>query len=61
MMEIYGGDDANKEIINIPSHRDALAASLTLKWYVADLDNPCATKLEAILVGFGCQVCLQES
>ena len=56
-----GGDDANEEIVNIPSHRDALAASLTLKRYVADLDDPCARKLKAILAGFGRQVRLQES
>ncbi|KAF8219477.1 hypothetical protein L208DRAFT_1418175 [Tricholoma matsutake] len=38
----------------------ALAASLTLQWYVADLNDPHARKLEAILAGFGDQVCLQE-
>ena len=31
------------------SHRDALAASLTLLRYVANLDDPCARKLKAIL------------
>ena len=61
MMEINGGDDTNEEIIDMPSHRDALAASLTLQRYVADLDDPCARKLEAILAGFGRQVRLQES
>ena len=60
MMEINGGEDTNEEIINMPSHQDALAASLTLLQYVANLDDPCAQKLKAILVGFGCQVCLQE-
>jgi hypothetical protein len=50
-MEINGGDDTNKEIINMPSHRDALAASLTLQQYVADLDDPCTQKPEAILAG----------
>ena len=44
----------------MPSHQDALAASLILQQYVADLNDPCACKLEAILVGFGCQVHLQE-
>ena len=29
--------------------------------YVADLDDPHARKIEAILAGFGCQVRLQES
>ena len=41
-MEINGGDDTDEEIINMPSHQDALAASLTLQQYVADLDDPCA-------------------
>jgi hypothetical protein len=59
MMEINGGDD--DEIINIPSPRDALAASLILRRYVADLNDPCARKLEAILAGFSRQVRLQES
>ena len=54
------GDDANKEIIKIQSQWDALAASLILKWYAADLDDPCTRKLEAILAGFGCQVCPAE-
>ena len=48
MMEINGGDD--DEIINILSPQDALVASLILQWYVADLNDPCACKLEAILV-----------
>ena len=55
-MEIYGGDDTNEEIINIWSQWDALAASLILQQYVADLNDPCTWKLEAILAGFGCQV-----
>jgi hypothetical protein len=54
-------NDTNEQIINMPSHRDALAASLTLQWYVADLDDPCTQKLKAILAGFGCEVRLQES
>ena len=58
-MEINGGDD--DEIINIPSPRDALAASLILRRYAADLNDPCARKLEAILAGFSRQVRLQES
>ncbi|KAF8218625.1 DDE-domain-containing protein, partial [Tricholoma matsutake] len=61
MMEIHGGDDTNEEIIDMPSHRDALAASLILQWYVADLNDPCSCELEAILAGFGRQVHLQES
>ncbi|KAF8227820.1 hypothetical protein L208DRAFT_1404861 [Tricholoma matsutake] len=61
MMEINGGDDTNEEIIDMPSHRDALAASLILQQYVADLNDPCARELEAILAGFGRQVRLQES
>ncbi|KAF8232761.1 hypothetical protein L208DRAFT_1270481, partial [Tricholoma matsutake] len=40
---------------------DALAVSLTLRYYVADLNDPHAQKLEAILAGFGHQVHLQES
>jgi hypothetical protein len=59
-MEINGEDDTNEEIINMPSHRDALAASLVLQQYVADLNDPCTRKLEAILAGFGRQVHLQE-
>lgn len=50
-----------EEIIDMPSHRDALAASLILQRYVADLNDPCARELEAILAGFGRQVRLQES
>ena len=46
-----GGEDTDEEIINMSSHQDALAASLTLLWYVANLDDPCAWKLEAILAG----------
>ena len=43
-------------------HWDAPAASLILQQYVADLNYPCTHKLwEAILIGFGCQVHLQES
>ena len=38
-----------------------VAASLILKRYAADLDDPCTQKLEAILAGFSHQVCLQES
>ncbi|KAF8227945.1 hypothetical protein L208DRAFT_1404706 [Tricholoma matsutake] len=38
----------------------ALAASLILQRYVADLNDPCTCELEAILAGFGHQVCLQE-
>ena len=34
-----------------------VAASLILKRYAADLDDPCTQKLKAILAGFGCQVC----
>ena len=30
-------------------------------WYVANLNDPCAQKLNAILAGIGHQVCLQES
>ncbi|KAF8806123.1 hypothetical protein BYT27DRAFT_6640623 [Phlegmacium glaucopus] len=49
-MEINGGDDDNEEIIDIPSgHRDARVASLILQRYVADLDDPCVRKLEAVL------------
>ncbi|KAH9959916.1 hypothetical protein BGW80DRAFT_1183061 [Lactifluus volemus] len=58
-MEINGGDD--DEIVNIPSHRDALAASLVLQRYVADLNDPRARELEDILTGFGRQVRLQQS
>ena len=61
MMEINRGDDTNEEIINMPSHQDTLAASLILQQYVADLNDPCAHKLEDILVGFGHQVRLQKS
>jgi len=61
MMEINGGDNTNEEIIDMPSHWDALAASLILQWYVADLNDPCACKLKDILAGFGHQVHLQES
>ena len=39
MMEIIGeGDNTDKGIINMPSYWNALTASPTLQWYVADLD-----------------------
>ena len=62
MMEITGGDDNDDEEINVtPSHRDALAASMTLQRYVADINDSFARKLEAILASFGRQVRLEES
>lgn len=44
-----------------PSRREALAATLTLSKYVADLNEPYARKLEAILASFGRQTRLDAS
>jgi hypothetical protein len=61
MLEINGGDDTSEEIIDMPSHQDALVVLLILQQYVVDLNDPCACKLEATLADFGHKVHVQKS
>ena len=51
-MEINNGDDNDGDdvITEKPGRRDALAASLTLQKYIADIDEPFARQLEALLL-----------
>ena len=58
MMEINGGMMPMRRSLTFKASEIVyVAASLILKRYAADLDDPCTQKLEAILAGFGCQVC----
>ena|ERR1700742_1832414 len=55
MMEIMDGDNTNGGEFATTSRGDALKASLTLRNYISDLDEPFARKLEAMLSDFGHQ------
>ena len=64
--EINGGDypaDLADEVIEVrPNCREALAASLTLQKFVANMDDPFARRLlEALLANFGHQTLFEES
>jgi len=64
-METNGGDDPDDlgdEVMEVkPSRREALAASMTLQRFVANMDDPFARRLEALLANFGRQTRFEES
>ena len=62
-LEVNGGDDDDDdvEVIEKPNRREALAASLTLQRYTADIGEPFARQLEVILSSFGRQTRLEET
>ena len=62
-IEIDGGDgDKEEDNVNVekPGCREALAACQTLQQFVADIDEPFARKLKALLSRFGHQTWLEE-
>ena len=60
-IELKGGDNTDDDsIIEKPSHREALAASLILQRYISDITDPFARQLEGILTNFGRQTRLDE-
>jgi hypothetical protein len=66
MMEINGGDDGagplgELELPAMPTRKEVLHASSTLQEYIIGMNNPLAHKLEAILVSFGHQICLEDT
>jgi len=62
MMEVNGGYDDSDVVRNKkPTRKEALAAALTLRNYVADINQPFARNLEDILTSFGRQTKLEEA
>ena len=56
MAEVNGGDDVDEDTVEMkPTRKEALTAAFTLQKYVADINEPFACKLEAILASFRCQ------
>ncbi|KAJ7827563.1 hypothetical protein B0H13DRAFT_1508427, partial [Mycena leptocephala] len=58
--EKNGGDD-NEEVEPKPSRKEVLQAASTLRKYIADLDDPFARKMEAMLSMFGRETCREEA
>ncbi|KAF9489837.1 hypothetical protein BDN71DRAFT_1401004, partial [Pleurotus eryngii] len=62
MMEINDGNDSdNEEVVEKPSCKEALTAALTLRNYIADINDLFACKLEALLGSFGHQTQLEAT
>ncbi|KAF9489851.1 hypothetical protein BDN71DRAFT_1400934, partial [Pleurotus eryngii] len=60
MMEINGRDDGDdEEVVEKPSCKEALMAASTLGNNIADIDNPFACKLKALLGSFEHQTQLE--
>ncbi|KAJ7094985.1 hypothetical protein C8R44DRAFT_890116 [Mycena epipterygia] len=61
--EINGGDDDHGDLPEAPkiTRKDALAAVLTLRGYLADVDGPLARQLEVGLAKFGRETRLEET
>ncbi|KAJ7882873.1 hypothetical protein B0H13DRAFT_1629328, partial [Mycena leptocephala] len=58
--EKNGGDD-DEEVEPKPSRKEVLQAASTLCKYIADLDDPFARKMEAMLSMFGHETCREEA
>lgn len=59
----WGDDDIENDCVDAepcPSRRDALKAVSTVQWYIQDIDEPFAHKLESILASFGHQTHLDN-
>ena len=62
MAEVNGGDDVDEDTVEMkPTRKEALTAAFTLQKYVADINEPFARKLEAILASFGRQTRMEEA
>ena len=64
-IDIDGGDDIEDGIQiptdPCPTHRDALKAVSTIRWYIKDLNHSIAQKMEALLGTFNMNIRLDES
>ncbi|KAJ7932866.1 hypothetical protein B0H13DRAFT_1856847 [Mycena leptocephala] len=58
--EKNGGDD-DEEVEPKPSRKEVLQAASTLRKYIADLDDPFARKMEAMLSTFGRETRREEA
>ncbi|KAJ6605486.1 hypothetical protein DFH09DRAFT_897382 [Mycena vulgaris] len=58
--ELNGGDD-DEEDEPKPTRKEALQAAATLRKFIADVDEPFARKMEAILSTFGRETRCEEA
>src|SRR5271155_5760765 len=62
-MEINGDNNVDDDVPPepCPTHCDVLKAASTINKYIEDSNDPLAQKMEAILVSFNKQLCLDET